>query len=127
MAYGSVIFEPPSDPPDWKLVNHLAARPQGLRSGAIAPLEGERWIVTLMGALGDGPPNDLDGFRAFAKSLRAPTIYNAIEGAQPLTDIIRFKLPSSLRRHFERSSAFPGVSFRSEIRSAGSILCSGRA
>lgn len=107
MAYGSVIFEPPSDPPDWKLVNHLAAKPQGLRSGVIAPLEGERWIVTLMGAHGDGPPNDLDGFRAFAKSLRAPTIYNAIEGAKPLSDIIRFNLPSSLMRHFDKVERFP--------------------
>jgi 2-polyprenyl-6-methoxyphenol hydroxylase-like FAD-dependent oxidoreductase len=107
MAYGSVIFEPPSDRPDWKLVNHLAAKPQGLRSGVIAPLEGERWIITLMGAHGDGPPNDLDGFRAFAKSLRAPTIYNAIEGAKPLSDIIRFNLPSSLMRHFDKVERFP--------------------
>lgn len=68
MAYGSVIFEPPSDRPDWKLVNNLAAKPMALRSGAIAPLEGERWMATLMGAHRDGPPNGLDGFMAFAKS-----------------------------------------------------------
>jgi 2-polyprenyl-6-methoxyphenol hydroxylase-like FAD-dependent oxidoreductase len=60
-----------------------------------------------MGAHGDGPPNDLDGFRAFAKSLRAPTIYNAIEGAQPMTDVMRFNLPSSLKRHFDGVERFP--------------------
>ena len=107
MAYGSVIFEPSSGPPDWKLVNHLPTKHQGLRSGVIAPLEGGRWIVTLMGAHGDGPPDGIEGFMAFAKTLRAPTISNAIEGAKPLSDVVRFNLPCSLMRHFGKIEGFP--------------------
>ena len=36
-------------------------------------LEGDRWMVTLAGILGDHPPTDPDGFLDFARSLRSPT------------------------------------------------------
>jgi 2-polyprenyl-6-methoxyphenol hydroxylase-like FAD-dependent oxidoreductase len=44
---------------------------------------------------------------AFAKSLRMPTIYNAIRGAKRVGDIARFGMPSSVRRAFDKLDRFP--------------------
>ena len=49
----------------------------------------------------------MTGFLEFAKSLRTPTIYDAIKNAKPIGPIIRFLLPSSIRRRFETVQRFP--------------------
>jgi hypothetical protein len=41
-------------------------------------LEGDRWMLTLGGILGDHPPTDPDGLLGFARSLRFPDIYETI-------------------------------------------------
>ncbi len=48
-----------------------------------------------------------EGFLEFAKSLRTATIYDAIKNAKPVGPIIRFLLPSSVRRRFETLQRFP--------------------
>ena len=73
----------------------------------MVPLEGNRWIVTLVGRHGDKPPGDLDGFLGYARQLRTPTIYDAIKGAEQLGEIARFGFPASVWRHFERIEDFP--------------------
>jgi hypothetical protein len=45
-----------------------ATTPGWPRGGALLRLEGDRWMVTLAGMLGDHPPTDPDGFLAFASS-----------------------------------------------------------
>ncbi|MGA8713614.1 MAG: hypothetical protein WB647_11405 [Roseiarcus sp.] len=71
-------------------------------------MEGGRWIVSLSGRHGDPPPGDLEGFIAFARTLRKPTIYEAIKTAKPLGDIVRYNFPASVWRHFDRLDRFPG-------------------
>ena len=70
-------------------------------------MEGNRWIVTLAGRHGERPPGDVDGFIAFAKTLRTPTTYNAIRQAKPLGDVIRYGFQESAHRHYARLDAFP--------------------
>ena len=43
---------------------------------------------------------------AFAKSLRMPTIYNAIRSAERVGDIARFGMPCSVRRGFDKLDRF---------------------
>jgi hypothetical protein len=64
-------------------------------------------MVTLAGILGDHPPTDPDGFLAFARSLRFPDIYEAIEDAEPLDDPVPFRFPASVRHRYERLHRFP--------------------
>jgi 2-polyprenyl-6-methoxyphenol hydroxylase-like FAD-dependent oxidoreductase len=78
-----------------------------LRGGVLGILEGERWIVTLFGWLGDHPPLEEQGFLQFASSLAVPDIHQVIKSAEPLGDIAIHKLPSNLRRHYERMERFP--------------------
>ena len=57
---------------DGDLATLVAATPEHPRTGALQRLEGDRWMLTLAGILGDHPPTDPDGFLDFARSLRVP-------------------------------------------------------
>ena len=107
-AYSSAVFQIPDDAPTgWLGLMHLPGAPQTSRGAFLFPMEETRWIVSLGGNHGDAPPADMEGFMAFAKSLRTPTLYDAVNRARPLGDIARYVLPSSVRRHFERLERFP--------------------
>ncbi|HWM00735.1 MAG TPA: FAD-binding monooxygenase [Actinophytocola sp.] len=77
------------------------------RGGALAVLEGDRWMVTLIGVLGDHPPIDPAGFLDFARSLPGPDIHDAMASAEPLDDPVPFRFPASVRRRYERLPIFP--------------------
>ena len=64
-------------------------------------------MVTIGGRHGDVPPGDPEGFLAYARELRTPTIYNAIRQARGLDGVARYGFPESVRRHFERIDVFP--------------------
>jgi 2-polyprenyl-6-methoxyphenol hydroxylase-like FAD-dependent oxidoreductase len=77
------------------------------RGGNVMPVEGDRWMVTLIGWGKDYPPADGDAFLEFTRTLPAPDLYNLLRQTEPLTDVIQHRLPSNLRRHYERLSRFP--------------------
>ena len=107
VGYATLIFEKPRDRSyDWKLVIQRPDRSNG-RSGFITPIENDQWHVNLAGINGDFPPDTLDEYLAFAKSLRVPTIYEAIKDAVPVGSIHRFILRDSIRRRFADLVAFP--------------------
>jgi 2-polyprenyl-6-methoxyphenol hydroxylase-like FAD-dependent oxidoreductase len=107
-AYSTAIFERPATAPtNWKSMIVLPSAPTSSRGGFLFPIEDNKWIVSAGGNHGDAPPGDLAGFLEFLKSLRTPTIYNAVKDAQPVGEIARFVLPSSVRRHFEKIQKFP--------------------
>ena len=102
------MFTIPEDAPtDWKAVITFDAPAEGGCAAVLAPLERNRWIVTLVGRHGEKPPADRDGFLAYAQRLRTPTIYDAIKKAEQLGEIVRFGFPASFRRHFDRLEEFP--------------------
>jgi 2-polyprenyl-6-methoxyphenol hydroxylase-like FAD-dependent oxidoreductase len=84
-----------------------AATPEHPRAGALQVLEGDRWMLTLAGILGDHPPTDPDGFLDFARSLRFPDIYETVRDAEPLDDPVPFRFPASVRHRYERLTRFP--------------------
>lgn len=109
MAYSTAIFEQPVDAPTaWKGVIVLPWAPRDNRGAFLSPIENNRWIVSVGANHGDAPPGDMEGFLEFVRSLRTPTIYDAIKNAKPIGPIIRFLLPSSVRRHYETAQRFPG-------------------
>jgi 2-polyprenyl-6-methoxyphenol hydroxylase-like FAD-dependent oxidoreductase len=81
--------------------------PHQRRVGFMLAQEGERWIVSIGGWLGDHAPDDPAGFEAFAQSLARPDIYDVIKTAEPLTDPVAYVFPANLRRHYERLTRFP--------------------
>lgn len=108
LQYATSVFSIPDDAPtDWKGVFCFPPAPRSSRGALLLPLEGRRWIVTLAGRHGETPPGDVEGFMAFARQLRTPTIANAIEHAKRLGEITRFGFPESAFRHYEGLDAFP--------------------
>jgi hypothetical protein len=67
-----------------------ACRPDW-RGGVIVAQEGERWIVSLGGYLGDHAPTDEEGFLEFAKSLQRPDIYQVIQEAETLSPLTHYR------------------------------------
>ncbi|MGY8665133.1 squalene monooxygenase [Bradyrhizobium sp. UFLA05-109] len=107
-AYATAIFEKPDDAPtDWLGMVHVPMPPASSRLAIIMAIEGQRWSVSLCVNHGETAPGDIDGFMAFAKSLRRPTIYNAIRGAKQVGNIERFGMPCSVRRAFDKLDRFP--------------------
>ena len=107
-AYASTIVERPRDHnADWLGNIILPSAPASSRGAFLFPIEKQRWLLSVGGNHGDAPPGDRAGFMEFVRSLRTPTIYDAVRDARPLTDIVRYRLPCSTRRHFERLEFFP--------------------
>ena len=82
--------------------------PREKRVGFIFAMEGNRWIVSLGGWLGNHAPTDPAGFLEFARTLARPDIYDVIKRAEPLTHAVTYAFPSNLRRRYERFTKFPG-------------------
>ena len=107
-TYASVTLERPAEAgADWLGAIVMPSAPSSSRGAFLFPIEQQRWLLSVGANHGDAPPCEPEGFMDFVKSLRTPTIYEAVRNARPLTDITRYKIPCSTRRHFERLESFP--------------------
>lgn len=107
VGYSTRIYRAPVHLPEWKLKLVFPTPPKETRGGSIFTLEGNRWMVTLVGWAKDYPPYDEPGYLEFARSLPLTDIYEAIKAAEPLTEIAVYKFPASQRRYYERMRSFP--------------------
>jgi 2-polyprenyl-6-methoxyphenol hydroxylase-like FAD-dependent oxidoreductase len=108
LGYASRAFR--QHPDTLPAITHLiiaCKAPHQRRGGVLLVQEHSRWMVTLHGMLGDHPPTDERGFLEFARSLPTPDLHDAIVRAEPLSEIVSYRFPSSLRRHYERLPRFP--------------------
>ena len=107
-GYASRLYRIPAGfKADWRCVFVQGAPPEGKRGGILFPVEGDRWLLTLIGAARDYPPGDEAGFLDFARSLRSPVIYDAIRDAEPLSPISSFRATENRLRQFERTARTP--------------------
>ncbi|QSE90962.1 monooxygenase [Rhodococcus pseudokoreensis] len=78
----------------------MAPGPSSPRSGFVGVQENGTWIVTLAGYGDDVPPLDPGGFLEFVKSFPAPDMYDALRTAVPVDDGVRYRIPTTVRRHY---------------------------
>uniref|UniRef100_UPI003F4967A5 NAD(P)/FAD-dependent oxidoreductase n=1 Tax=Cupriavidus yeoncheonensis TaxID=1462994 RepID=UPI003F4967A5 len=77
------------------------------RNGVLLAQEGDRWIVSAGGFLGDDAPDNDHGFLAYLATLPTMEIHDVIARAEPLTDYRRYRYAFSLRRRYEKLARFP--------------------
>ncbi|MER7701547.1 FAD-dependent monooxygenase [Kitasatospora sp. NPDC097605] len=104
VTYASRMFRRPADTP---LGSHLAVylqtkAPDDPRMGALLPVEGDRWIVSLAGMRGAEPEPGERGFTEHLHQLRDPILSEALRNAEPLSRVRGFRPGPSVRRHYER-------------------------
>jgi 2-polyprenyl-6-methoxyphenol hydroxylase-like FAD-dependent oxidoreductase len=107
VAYASRVYRRHRDHVDGDRGVVVAATVDRPRGGAMLAMEGDRWMVTLNGYLGQRPLADPDGFLAFAAGLPVPDIFQVISDAEPLGDVLPARYPASVRRRYERLGRFP--------------------
>jgi 2-polyprenyl-6-methoxyphenol hydroxylase-like FAD-dependent oxidoreductase len=106
--YTTRLFRPsPESSGNWRHVN--ADIPPGERRGAVAlAVERDRWIVTLVGILGERPPTDLSGFVEYARTLWTRDVHSVIANAEAIGEASTGAFPANVRRRYDRLKRFPG-------------------
>jgi 2-polyprenyl-6-methoxyphenol hydroxylase-like FAD-dependent oxidoreductase len=107
LAYASRVYRRHRDQLDGDRAVVVAATVERPRGAALLAMEGDRWMVTLNGYLGQRPPADPNGFTAFAAGLPVPDVFEVIADAEPLGEVLLARYPASVRRRYERLRRFP--------------------
>jgi len=107
VGYASRIYECSGKFSDTAPVFVSTAPPFRTRGGAIFPIEGNRWLVTLGGGDRDYPPADEAGFLEFARSLPTPMIYDAIKDAEAIAPVYSYRGTENRLRHYDRLPRYP--------------------
>lgn len=108
LGYATRMFEIPAGfSARWKAAYIQNAAPVQPRGGIMFPIEGNRWVLTLIGGGGDYPPTDEEGFRDFAASLSSPLLADVIAVAEPASPIWGYRRTANRWRHYEKL-AMPG-------------------
>jgi 2-polyprenyl-6-methoxyphenol hydroxylase-like FAD-dependent oxidoreductase len=89
------------------LVLISAPTPGRPRGGALTRIEGDQCLVTMIGVLGDDPASDPAAFDEFLADLALPDIREALEGAEPLAELARYRHRTSVRNRYDRLADFP--------------------
>jgi len=108
LGYASRLYNIPENfDGDWQCAYVQAAPPKQKRGAILFKVEGNRWLVTLIGRSGEMPPGDEAGFLEFARSLRVSTIYDAIRTAEPASPIKTHRATQNRLRRYERVKELP--------------------
>ncbi|BCB78065.1 FAD-binding monooxygenase [Phytohabitans flavus] len=83
------------------------AMPGSPRAGIVAVMEDGRLAVALSGMLGEQPPTDDAGMAEFAGTLPLPELAEVVGTAEPASDAVLMRFPTSVRRRYERLRRFP--------------------
>jgi 2-polyprenyl-6-methoxyphenol hydroxylase-like FAD-dependent oxidoreductase len=73
----------------------------------VLPMEGDRWITVLGGLHGESAPFDETERLAYLRTFPSPMIADLLENAEPLSEPVTHRFPSSQRRHLEKLRRFP--------------------
>jgi 2-polyprenyl-6-methoxyphenol hydroxylase-like FAD-dependent oxidoreductase len=107
VGYASAIFEPSTEARNWLGFVHLGSPPDDGRGAIILPIENGRWLVSLWQRPSRETPADIESVIAFTRTFRTETVYSALREAKPVTEVVRYRLPASVRRHFDKLEDWP--------------------
>ncbi|MFD3872276.1 pyridine nucleotide-disulfide oxidoreductase [Streptomyces sp. NPDC058623] len=105
VTYASRRYDAPVDTAGWPVINIQADARQAVpgTGGAVLPIEGGEWLVSLSGTRGGQPTSADSEFLEFARHLRSPLIAEFLDRAEPLGPVTVNRNTSNRRRHYEKS------------------------
>ncbi|MBF9072600.1 FAD-dependent oxidoreductase [Streptacidiphilus fuscans] len=106
LGYSSRYFRPSAVRRDWTAM-YVQGNPDVPRGGVIVPIDGGRWVVTLIGQGEHQPPIEEKEWLAFAASLRSGELAEALADAEPLSDAVAYRATANEWAHFERLRRWP--------------------
>jgi hypothetical protein len=108
VTYVSRHYRRNGDELDGRIGTACAAYPGFPYGGFVLAQDGDRFIGSLSGWLGEVPPTDDYGMALWAERLASTDLAAIIGGAEPIGDPVLMRYPRSLRRRYERLDDFPG-------------------
>jgi 2-polyprenyl-6-methoxyphenol hydroxylase-like FAD-dependent oxidoreductase len=106
LTYATQIFRKQPGDLGGNAVIILSTPPETRFAVALA-IEHDRWSLTLGGMFGEEAAVDPAGFLGFARGVASPLIHEFLQTAEPLSEVVKHKVPGSLRRRYERLRRFP--------------------
>ncbi|HSJ58834.1 MAG TPA: monooxygenase [Anaerolineae bacterium] len=85
----------------------VAPVPPDRRMGVMLGQDGNRWVVTIGGYLGDHVPADYQAFVDAARALPVSEIYDVVKDADLLGEPATYKYRASVRHRYEALDRFP--------------------
>lgn len=110
LGYGSRYFRrEPGERLDGAAVALSLTSPKSTRArGAlVAAIEGDRWLMMVGGYHHDRPTADPEDFTARALDDPAVVFGKLVQRAEPLSEVLTYRYPASLRRDYSKLDRFP--------------------
>lgn len=86
------------------LVGPVPGRPTGM---ALFTYENSTWMLTAVGLVGREPPANRAGMLKFIEDCTPPPVLSALQHAEPLGEVTRYRTPSSRWRRYDQMRRFP--------------------
>jgi 2-polyprenyl-6-methoxyphenol hydroxylase-like FAD-dependent oxidoreductase len=86
----------------------VAIPPGGRHGGVAMAVEDDRWLVTLVGFLGERPPTELEAFVEHTSTLWRDDLHAIVAHAEPMGEAAVGAFPAHLRHRYDRLRDFPG-------------------
>ncbi|ABA21447.1 conserved hypothetical protein [Trichormus variabilis ATCC 29413] len=108
LGYATRLYESlSSDAVNCKALYVMPQAPNHSRGATLYQVEGDRWMVSLIGVGRDYPPTDEAGFLEFTQSLVSPVVYEAIKHGQPISPIYGYQRTENRWCHYEQLTKLP--------------------
>ncbi|WP_435348795.1 FAD-dependent oxidoreductase [Haloarchaeobius sp. HRN-SO-5] len=106
ITYSTTFVERPADD---RRVYLVPPEPPRTRGGMAAPVEDDRWVVSVHGIHGDEPPTDFGGLVEYARSLPVAELAQLLDEHPRASGTVEsYPFPSNRRYRYEDLDRFPG-------------------
>jgi 2-polyprenyl-6-methoxyphenol hydroxylase-like FAD-dependent oxidoreductase len=107
VAYTTARFRKPEKYRDDMTGHFLLPSPPHQGFGFMVPVEDGTWIASLGRRGKEAPPRDVEGFKAYAKGMVDPVIWERIKDAEVIGELRTFRKPTATRRKIWEAKKWP--------------------